>query len=140
VSSVLWVVVPLIAVGLMYWLSFRIEPHWVSKDGQRLICTVQPITGHGDSEGRAKEAKILVHPDGRLQLSQRRFLRHTLSEYWRVAGKTEIAGKRKVVYVLNAEDDDGTAGQLALRLPDDSKAIPTLDALLARPRNWNERA
>jgi hypothetical protein len=136
-SSLLWVLGPLIVVSLMYWLSFRIEPHWVSKDGQRLICTVQPITGRGEPEGRPKEAKITVQADGRLHLSQRRFLGKSLSEYWWVAGKSDTASKRKVVYVLNSDDDDGSAGQLALRLPDDSKAIPTLDGLLAR-RSWNQ--
>ncbi|MFT3854152.1 MAG: hypothetical protein QM733_15625 [Ilumatobacteraceae bacterium] len=135
-STVLWVVVPLVVVVLMYWLSLRIEPHWVSKDGHRFITTVQAITGHGEPEGRPKEAKVLVLPNDRLQLSQRRFLAKSLNEQWRVAGKSPTPPKRKAVYLLHAADDDGAGGQLALKLPDNSRAVPILDEIVARRGDW----
>jgi hypothetical protein len=131
-SSVLWVVLPLIAVSLMYWLSYRIEPHWVSKDGHRFLCTLQPITGRGEAEGRPKEARVLIEPDGMLRLTQRRVMRHSLDERWTIAGKSPTPPARKAVYVLNALDDDGTSGQLALKLPESSRAVPVLDEIIAR--------
>ena len=131
----LWVIVPLVVVGFMYWLSYRIEPHWVSKDGQRFVCIVQPITGRGEAEGRPKEARVLIEPDGMLRLTQRRIMRHSLDELWSIAGKSPTPPSRKAVYVLNAFKDDGTAGQLALKLPEDSRAVPMLDDIIAR-RNW----
>ena len=132
----MWVVVPLIVVGGMYWLSFRIEPHWVSKDGQRFITTVQAITGRGEPEGRPKETRVAILTTGRLQLSQRRFVGKSLNEEWTVAGKSTTPPKRKVVYVLHAVDDDGSGGQLALKLPEDSRAVPVLDEIIARRNDW----
>ena len=132
----MWVIVPLVVVGAMYWLSFRIEPHWASKDGQRFVTTVQAITGRGEPEGRPKEARVAILTSGRLQLSQRRILGKPLNEQWTVAGKSPTPPKRKVVYVLNAVGDDGTAGQLALKLPEDSRAVPLLDEIIARRDDW----
>lgn len=131
-SSVLWVVVPIAVVAFMYWLSFRIEPHWVSKDGQRFICSVQPITRRGEPEGRQKETRVAILSNGDLHISQRRVLRKSLNEEWYIAGKSPSPPKRRAVYVLNAVGDDGTAGQLALKLPDSSKAVPILDEVLER--------
>ncbi len=34
--------------------------------------------------------------------------------------------------MLNADGDDGSGGQLALKLPDNSRAVPILDEILAR--------
>jgi hypothetical protein len=131
VSALLWVVVPIVLVGGMYWLSFRIEPHWVSKDGRRFVCNVEPISAPGVADGKAMEARIVVQHDGRLRLSHRRVLRKTLDETWQLVAKSPNPPKHKAVYVLNALDDDGSAGQLALRLPEDSRAVPVLDDILA---------
>jgi hypothetical protein len=132
VSNVLWVVVPLVVVAGLYWLSFRIEPHWVAKDGKRFLCSTQPITGRGEPEGRPKETRVAVLDNGRLQLSQRRMMRGTLDETWTVAGKSDSPPKKRAVYVLHAEGDDGSGGQLALKLPENSRAVPILDELIAR--------
>ena len=135
VSTVLWVVVPLVVVAGLYWLSFQIEPHWVAKDGKRFLCNTMPITARGDAEGRPKETRVVVLDSGRLKLSQRRVMRRTLDEVWIVAGKSDNPPKKRAVYLLNAEGDDGSGGQLALQLPANSRAVPILDELIAR-RNW----
>jgi hypothetical protein len=132
VSTVLWVVVPLAVVAGLYWLSLRIEPHWVAKDGTRFLCNTQAITGHGEPEGRPRETRVLVLDNGQLQLSQRRVMRRSLDEIWTVAGKSDSPPKKRAVYVLNAAGDDGSGGQLALQLPESSRAVPILDELIAR--------
>jgi hypothetical protein len=134
VSVVLWSVIPLAVVAGLYYLAYRIEPHWVSKDGRRFLCNVEPITKLGVSEGRPRETRVMVLPDGSLQLDRRRPMRKRLSEVWTLAGRSPDAPPKRAVYVLNMLFDDGSAGQLAVRLPADSRAVPVLDEILARRR------
>ncbi len=133
-STLLWIVVPLAVVSGLYWLSTRIEPHWVSKDGRRFMCNVQPITVQGAAEGRPRETRVIVRPDGLLQLDRRRAMRRRITEVWTVAGKSPDPPARRTIYVLNARGDDGSAGQLAVWLPSASRAVPVLDELLRQRR------
>ena len=48
----------LAACVLMLWLSYKIEPHWVSKDGNRLICYGQALSRGGTTSGRWRELRI----------------------------------------------------------------------------------
>ena len=43
-----------VCAGLVY-LGYRIEPHHVTKDGSRFLCTGQWISAEGDLEGRRRE-------------------------------------------------------------------------------------
>ena len=74
----------------------------------------------------------MVLPDGLLQLDRRRVMGRRISELWVLAGKAADPPAKREVYVLNAIDDDGSAGQLAVKLPSSSRAVPVLDDLLER--------
>jgi hypothetical protein len=74
----------------------------------------------------------MVLPDGTLRLDRRRPMRKRLSEVWTLAGKAPDPPRKREVYVLNMLFDDGSAGQLAVRLPANSRAVPVLDEILER--------
>jgi hypothetical protein len=46
-------------VGL-FWISRRVEPHWVSKDGSRFTAKVQHLDEAGDRRGYWREVKVTV--------------------------------------------------------------------------------
>src|SRR3954451_3967033 len=155
-TAVLWGVVPLaILIGLYRW-TFRIESHWVSKDGRRFVCQVQPIRSPGAAEGRPgaapgidrpdglvtlslrrvgstgadegrpRESRVVVRPDGLLSLSRRR----EADSDWRVVGRSPTPPNRRVIYVLRPAD--GSTDEVTMRLPENSRAVPVLDEILAR--------
>ena len=130
----LWTVIPVAVVAGLYYLSSRIDPHWVSRDGHSFLCNVEPITKQGASEGRPRETRVMVLPDGSLRLDRRRPMRKRLSEIWTIAGKSPNPPAERAVYVLNMLFDDGSAGQLAVHLPANSRAVPVLEDILARRR------
>ena len=130
----LWIVGFVAALASMYYIAFRIEPHWASKDGRRFLCNAQPISVHGEVEGRARETRVIVRPDGWLQLDQKRRMRKRVSEVWAVSGRSPDPPPRRAVYLLRSRGDDGSAGQMALRLPSTSRAVAVLDALIERQR------
>ena len=124
-TAILWAVIPLVVMVGLYRMTFRIESHWASKDGRRFVCQVHPIGAPGAGDGRPRETRVIVQPDGCLTLSRRR---DAVSE-WRVVGRAPTAPKHRAVYVLRPTD--GSPDQLAMRLPDTSRAVPVLDGLLA---------
>ena len=130
--GVLWVIGFVVVIVGMYWVAFRIEPHWVSKDGKRFLCNAQAIGPHGEIEGKARETRIIVRDDGMLQLDQKRRMRKRITEVWTVTGKSPNPPGKRVVYLLNARDDVPGTGHLAIRLPASSRAVPVLDALADR--------
>ena len=125
-TGILWAVVPLAILIGLYRLTFRVESHWASKDGHRFVCQVQSIAAPGAVEGRPREVRVLVQPDGLLTVSRRR---HADSE-WRVVGRSPTPPNHRAVYVLRPTD--GSPDQLAMRVPDKSRAVPVLDGILAR--------
>lgn len=127
----LWFVGFLLVVGGMYYVAFRIEPHWVSKDGRRFLCNVRPVTLRGASEGRARETWIIVRGDGTLQLDQKRRLGRRVSEIWTLTGKAPTPPPKRAVYLLRSHGDTVGDDLLALQLPCNSRAVKVLDDLLA---------
>ena len=134
---------------LMLWASYKIEPHWVSKNGNRVICYGQALTHRGESLGRWRELRInkvgddavevlprrgsliVERPTGDAMrvsglLGRRRFRRPT---YWKVAGQPPTAVRNRVVYMLDGNDEPGMPAMIAIRVPAKSKAIPMLDAV-----------
>jgi hypothetical protein len=130
----LWVVGFVVVLVGMYWAAFRIEPHWVSKDGKRFLCNAQAIGPHGEIEGRARETRVIVRDDGLLQLDQKRKMRRRITEVWLVTAKSPEPPRKRAVYLLTARGEVPGTGHLAIRLPESSRAIPVLDALADRSR------
>lgn len=110
------------AIGLL-WSASKIEPHWASKDGRRMIARVQPLGSQDVPAGRWREMRVLV--DGRsVVLSSRGFGASALTGEFRARGKSPNPPRRRAIYVLEGER------RVLLRVPTNSRAVPVLDALL----------
>ena len=117
-----------VCAGLLY-LSRRIEPHWVAKDGSRFLTTAQPIDRTGASGGRTHEVRVALLPDGTLIVSRRSMLR-TRSGVWRIQAKAPTPPRGKELYLLRPVPDDPMDDLLTLRVPSKSRVVPTLDELV----------
>ena len=149
-ASVLTVLAITAGCGLLIWIAYRMEPHWVSKDGERMVCYSQGIGRGGWSDSRWREVRVArVRPDT-VEVRQRRAgstgtTRHDAMayptrllqgrrpkvSYWKVIGPSDAPHKRRVIYLLDGSHDPNVPEMLALRLPLNSKAIPMLDAVAA---------
>src|SRR5690242_2663911 len=115
--SVLFFVGTIAAAFVMLWLAFRMEPHWVSKDGERFAAYGQALTNHGLPIGRWREMRVMKMGD-RLEVRPRRGSlrventsmpspsklftnKLTKATLWKVAGRSQAAQGRKVVYMLD---------------------------------------
>lgn len=115
-------------VGLWY-LAYRIEPHWSTRDGHRFVCNAQELTA-GKAVERMRETQVAVLADGSLHVSRKRMLRRSGS-IWRLVGRID-EGRGKVVVYLARQVSDGNlqATDLAIRIPRKSRCIAVLDGLL----------
>jgi hypothetical protein len=125
---------------LMLWLSRRIEPHWVSKDGQQFTCRVAELHTERGEVGRWNEARVAVNADEALTVAAKPKLirmpgRHTPLRIVRVKGRAESDRNGLLVYLLTGPD-----GQMALRVPRKSRAVATLDGLADEDRPGNRAA
>jgi hypothetical protein len=126
-----WIVLFMAAMAGLWWLAYRIEPHYSSKDGRRFLCTAQEVEG-GEPTGRPKETRVIVMDDGALHCTQKKMMRRS-GALWVLVGKSPTPPKRLEVYVAQQfEDGRATQGQLALRVPSKSRVVPVLDAALSR--------
>ena len=133
-SDLLWTVGAIaVCVGL-YFVASRMEPHWVSKDGQRFVTSAEPTDRYGLSSGRRREVRVTFLPDGGLGVA-RRSLQRSTSSVWRILGKSPKPPKGKEVYLLRPIPDDETGQQLALRIPKGSRIVPRLDELVPGQRS-----
>jgi hypothetical protein len=126
-----WLALAVAVMAGLAWLGFRIEPHWVAKDGSRFLCNAQLLSGKGDPMGRFRETKMLVEPNGELLVDQRRLFRRHMSA-WQVAAESENPPRKRAVFLLTGHDRSGAAAMLALRLPASSPMVPRLREELAR--------
>lgn len=152
--SVLAFLALLAVCGLMLWGSNKIEPHWVSKDAQRIVCYGQGISSRGEPYGRWREVRLTRAGDGTVEvrprhgtllkdryaggasiagisgvgnaLVKRRAQRVT---FWRVNGATPDPPPRRIIYLLDGNDDPTMPELLAIRLPTKSRAIPILESM-----------
>jgi hypothetical protein len=132
-SSVLsWILLILFlgACVFLIWLSRRIEPHWVSKDGQQFTCRVAELHPERGEVGAWTQARVAVNGDARLTVAMKpRLFRlpgtRSPIRMFRVEGRTDSDRSGLVVYLLSGED------QMALRVPKRSRAVATLDELAA---------
>jgi len=128
VLSWLLLIAFLVGCVLLLWLSRRIEPHWVSKDGQQFTCRVAELSPERGEVGPWSEARVAINGDDGLTVAVKpKFLRlpghRSPIRVFRVVGRADSDRKGLVVYLLKGEQ------QMALRLPKRSRAVPMLDEL-----------
>lgn len=111
--------------GLILWLAFRMEPHWVSRDGSRFICRGQLIDDHGHEMGRWNEYRFRVTPEGEVFATRRSFVGRSGNGLWRVAARSPDPPRRRAVFLLHPVLDAGS--MMAVRMPATSRAVETLD-------------
>ncbi|MEQ1873452.1 MAG: hypothetical protein ABL953_06970 [Ilumatobacteraceae bacterium] len=126
-----WLAVVVIVLGGMWWVGYRMEPHWVSKDGQRFMCGAQEFF-HGQLGGHPRETQVAFLPGGSLHITQKRMMRRQRST-WSLIGKSADPPKGLEIYVAQ-QSVDGVAKpeMLALRIPRKSRCVELLDAELER--------
>jgi hypothetical protein len=117
---------------LLMWLSRRIEPHWVSKDGQQFTCRVAELDPERGDVGSWDQARVAVNGDDGLTVAVKpKLFRMPGSRapirMLRVEGRTDSDRSGLVVYLLSGEE------QMALRVPKKSRAVAILDDLAAHP-------
>lgn len=117
------------ACVLLLWLSRRIEPHWVSKDGQQFTCRVAELFPERGEVGPWAEARVAINGDNGVTVAVKpKLLRlpghRSPIRLFRVAGRADSDRKGLVVYLLT-----GPEAQMALRIPKRSRAVAMLDEL-----------
>jgi hypothetical protein len=147
-GSALLVIGVVAACLFMLWLARRMEPHWVSKDGTRLICYGQGMTRLGLPIGKWRELRIMKVGGDTLEVKPRRGTlaipkdTPTLTmggffgrggpkraTYWRVTGRAESDSRRRVIYLLSGCTQEDMPDILAVRMPATSKAIPMFESI-----------
>ncbi|MCU1365536.1 MAG: hypothetical protein JWN39_1175 [Ilumatobacteraceae bacterium] len=147
-ASVLILIAVVGGCGLMLWASHKMEPHWVSKDGDRMICFGQGMSRNGLPSGRWRELRISTTHGNRVEVRPRRGSlaierptgsmasaaglvkrRGPKSSTWSVVGQTETPLRNRVLYILGGNTDPNMPDMIAIRLPAKSKAIPVLEAI-----------
>jgi MYXO-CTERM domain-containing protein len=127
----LWGLLGLGGLGLLAWLGFKIEPHWVSKDGQRMLCSGQYMNHLGMPSGRWRETRVFIDDEGNAMVDQKKMLRHNAS-VWTVTAESPDPPPRRAIFLLRGRTDDGQSAMLALKLPAKSKGNDTLRQAIAR--------
>jgi hypothetical protein len=111
--------------GGMIWLAVRIEPHYVSRDGRRMVARMQGLGQYDLPEGRWREMRIRV--DGnRLTVTARGVRGMPLRGQYTVQGKSPEPPRRRELYILVGER------KALLRVPSSSRAVDVLDAMISR--------
>jgi hypothetical protein len=131
--DVFWMLLAVaVCVGLVY-LGYRIEPHHVSRDGTRFLCTGQWISAEGDNDGRKREVWITVLSPGQLQVDVKRRLHHDVTT-WSLEGKSATPPRKREVYVLRSPHSLGGTQRMSITLPSKTRAIAILDSMLPSPK------
>lgn len=118
-----------ILVGLAI-AAFKIEPHWVSKDGHRFICKGQYVDDLGNVSGGWHEYRFRIDDNGEIEGKRRSALGGRHAGVWRMRVRSPDPPRRKAVYLLHPVR--GTGSMLAIRLPERSRAVAVLDELTRR--------
>jgi hypothetical protein len=118
----------LAACGGLYYLSSRIEPHWVAKDRSRFLTVAQDLDVHGLPIGRRRDVRVHLNDESDALLVSRRSLLRPSSGMWTV--KSKSTSRNRNVYVLRPASATDGVGLLALRVPQKSSVVPRLDELL----------
>jgi hypothetical protein len=132
-DDLLWAVGAIVGCAGLYYLSTRIEPHWVARDGRRMLVAAQLLDDRGTPVGRKFEARVVVIPDGMLVVGRRRMFRRRQSGWWAHA-KSPDPPRRREVYLLRPANNEIDSGLVAITLPAGSRAAPVFDALVEEDR------
>ena len=123
-----WLALLFVFMGGLWWLAYRMEPHWSTKDGRRFLCTAQDLSNPAHP-GRPRETRVVVTPDGALHVTRKNGLRRDQS-IWTLTGKVPSPPRKREGF-LAARRGDGQRHLLAIRLPVGSRCIPVLERALA---------
>src|SRR5262245_34347625 len=90
---------------LLIWLSTRIEPHWVSKNGQQFTCRVAELHTEQGEVGPWTEARVALDGEDALTVAVKPKLlrlpgRRAPIRRMSVAGRAESERKGLAVYLL----------------------------------------
>jgi hypothetical protein len=162
-ASTLLLIAVVAGCVLMLWASSKIDPHWVSKDGERMIVYGQALSRDGRTQGRWRELRVAKVPGDLLEvrprrgslaidtgpapgarpglssafgMGKRRVRKATL---WKVSGATDSTQRNRVVYLLDGCNDADMPDVIAIRLPLKSKAIPMLESMARTPQRTPTR-
>ena len=131
-----WLILAAAACAGLLYLSYRIEPHFVSKDGQRFMATMQTLGQHDVPDSRIREVRGRFLDDGLIRFDQKHNVRRT-STNWRVVERSPLQAKGKVIFTVAqvsaavSGPENRSAARAALRLPASSTLIERLDQLVA---------
>ena len=128
-----WLLLALAVCAALVYAGYRIEPHHVSRNGQRFLATGQWISTDGDNTGRRREVWVNVLPDRQLQIDVKRRLHHDVTN-WSIEGRSPAPPPRRVVYVLRSVSAWGSTQRMTIQVPARSKIVATLDQELRDPR------
>ena len=109
--------------GLLAWVAFRVEPHWCSKDGRRMIARAQLLPDPHQPAPRWNEVRVFVSEN--TVILRTRGMRATgLRGEYQVVGKSPAPPKKQEIYTLRGDKE------VLIRIPRNSRAITTFEELL----------
>ena len=73
---------------------------------------------------------VKVMPDHQLQVDVKRRMRHDVT-HWAIEGKSAAPPPKRAVYVLRSLDHRGMTQRMTIKIPAKSRAVQTLDAVIA---------
>ena len=120
------IVITVVLIALVALAALRIEPHWCSKDGQRMIARAQLLPDHHQPSPTWNEVRLFVDEDNILVRTRGRRASDLRGEY-KVVGKSPSPPKKREIYILRGDKE------VCIRIPTDSRAIATFEELLSRP-------
>ena len=120
------IVITVVLIALVALAALRIEPHWCSKDGQRMIARAQLLPDHHQPSPTWNEVRLFVDEDNILVRTRGRRASDLRGEY-KVVGKSPSPPKKREIYILKGDKD------VCVRIPTDSRAIATFEEMLSRP-------
>lgn len=121
--SALVLVLLIVGGAGLAWAAFKLEPHWSSKDGHRMMTQAQGMESSRALPTRWLEVRVTVI-DSNLIVTSRGLQAIKLRGTYIVTGKSPTPPKNRQIYVLQGEK------QILLRIPNSSRSMPVLDALL----------
>lgn len=127
--NVLWMLLAIAVCAALVYVGYRIEPHHVSKNGERFLATGQWISNDGDADGRRREVWVNVMSERQLQVDVKRRLHHDVT-LWSIEGKSPAPPPRRAVYVLRSVSAWGSTQRMTIQVPARSRIVETLDQRL----------